>query len=268
MEKGRLLGKGVTAEVYEWGPDKILKLYFDKHIALDQINHESNIGHLVYESGIHTPAVYETAEVDGRKGIIFERIYGKTLNEQLLEEPWNLYYYIKQMVVLQHKIHKFSAQGLPTQMQRFSYTIKLSSFILGYRVKRILDYMESLPDGNSICHGDLYVSNIIVSGKELVPIDWNGAYKGNPLSDVARTGIMTCSPAVPVGYPDAFVMILYYPKLTTYWVYLNEYMKLAKVRYEDIDAWMLPVAAARLKDNIPGEGNWLMDIIDKHLEQI
>ncbi len=268
MEKGTLLGKGVTSEVYMWGQDKVLKLYFDKHITLDQINHESNIGHLVYESGIRTPAVYETVEVDGRKGIIFERIYGKTVNEQLLEEPWNLYYYIKKMVALQHKIHNFSTHGLPTQQERFSYTIKLSSHILGYRVKRILDYVESLPDGNSICHGDLYVSNIIVSGKELVPIDWNGAYKGNPLGDVARTGIMTCSPAVPKGYPDEYAMFLYYPKLTAYWFYLNEYMQLAKVSYEGIDAWLLPVAAARLKDNVPGERKWLTDIIDKRLEQL
>jgi uncharacterized protein (TIGR02172 family) len=266
MEKGKLLDSGVTAEVYEWGPDKILKLYFDKHSTGNQVDYESNIGRMVYESGIHSPAVYDTVEVDGRKGIIYERIYGKSVNEQLKKEPWSLYYYCRQMAVLQHNIHSFSANRLPTQLERFTYIIRISSFILGYRTKRILDYVESLPDGDSICHGDFYFSNIIVSGKKLVPVDWNGCYKGNPLSDVAISGIVFCSPVMPKGFPDDYAMFLYYPKWMAYWVYLNEYMKLAKAGYGDIDAWQLPVAAAKLKDRIPGEREWLMDIVDKRLE--
>ncbi len=268
MEKGKLLGSGVTAEVYEWGPDKIVKLYFDKYGNIDQINYDSNIGHMVHNSGINSPAVYNKVEVDGRQGIIYEKIPGKTVYEHLIKEPWSLYYYIQQMAALHHNIHSFSATGLPTQLEKFTYSIRISSYILGYRVRRILDYIESLPDGDSICHGDLYFCNIIISGRKFVPVDWNGAYKGNPLSDVVRSGIVTCSPAVPQGIPEEFSMFLCYPKWATYWAYVNEYIKLARVRYEDIDAWLLPVAAARLKDKIPLEKNWLMEIIDKRLEQL
>ena len=207
-------------------------------------------------------------KVNGRKGIIYQRIYGKSIIEHLATEPWKLYYYIQQTAVLHHNIHKFSTSGLPTQKERFTYTIRLSSYILGYKAKRILDYMESLPDGESICHGDLYFNNIIVSGEKLVPIDWNSAYMGNPLGDVARTCMIICSPAVPDGIPDAVAMLSYYPKWLAYWAYINEYMKLTKVKFEDIDAWMLPVAAAKLKDNIPGEEKWLMNIINKRLEQL
>jgi hypothetical protein len=59
-----------------------------------------------------------------------------------------------------------------------------------------------------------------------------------------------------------------YPRRMTYWSYLNEYMRVAKVKFEDIDAWMLPVAAAKLKDKVPGEEKWLMKIIDTRLEQL
>ncbi len=267
MNKGKLLGSGVTAEVYEWGEDKVLKLYFNKFSNDEWVNQEAKVGYLIHESGITSPAVFDKVEIDGRKGIVFQRIFGKSILEHLMIQPWELYYYVQQLAVLQHNIHKFSANGLPTQKEKFTYKIRASSCILRGRLKRILDYMESLPDGKSICHGDLHFNNIILSGNKLIPIDWNGAYTGNPLGDVARTCLIIRPPTFS-GVPDPMSMLSYYPKLLAYQVYVNEYMKLARVKYEDIDAWMLPVAASRLKDNIPGEKKWLMNIIDKRLAQL
>lgn len=267
MEKGKLLGKGTTAEVYEWGQDKIIKLFFNKY-SYDRINHEASVSRIVYESGVISPAVYDTVEVDGRKGIIYERIQGKPILEHLITMPWNSYYYLQKTVELQHNIHKFSAKDLPTQKERFTHTIGLSSEILGNRAQKIIDYMESLPDGESICHGDFYVNNILVSGKKLVPIDWAGTYKGNPLGDVARTGMIICSPAMLFEIPDVVTMLSSYPKTLFFWIYINEYIKRSKVRFADIDSWVLPVAAAKLKDHIPGEEKWLLDIINKRLEQL
>lgn len=267
MKKGKLLGSGVTAEVYEWGEDKVLKLYFNKYSNDDWVDHEAKVGYLVHESGIMSPAVFDKVEINGRKGIVFERIFGNSIIERLIIEPWELYNYVQQLAVLQYNIHKFSSNGLPTQKERFTSKIRASSSILRGRLKRILDYMESLPDGESICHGDLYFNNVILSGNKLVPIDWNSAYTGNPLGDVARTCLIIRPPNLS-GVPDPMNMLTYYPRLLAYQVYVNEYMKLAKAKYEDIDAWMLPVAASRLKDNIPGEKKWLMKLIDKRLAQL
>jgi len=268
MKIGRLLGTGLTAEVYEWGQGKIIKLYFNRFSTDKWVNHEAKIGHIVNKSGIISPAVYDKIEINGRKGIIYERIYGKSIAEHLLTAPWELFYFMKKIADLHYDIHKFSAQGLPTQKERFEYTIKLSSRILGYRVKRILDYIDSLPDGNSICHGDLNFCNVIISGKNLVPIDWNGAYSGNPLSDVARTSMIICSPAITFGIHPALSFFAHYLRQMTYKTYINEYMRLSKAKFEDIDAWVLPVAAAKLKDRIPGEKKWLMDIIDDRLKRL
>jgi hypothetical protein len=268
MEKGQLLGKGSTAEVYGWGQDKIIKLFFNKYSSDYRVNYEANVSRIVYESGVISPAVYDTVEVDGRKGIIYERIKGKPIIEHLITAPWNSYYYLQKTIELQHNIHKFSAKELPTQEERFTHAIGLSSWILGDRAKKIIDYMKGLPDGESICHGDFYMNNILVSGKKLVPIDWAGAYQGNPLGDVARTGMIISSPALPYEIPDPVTMLSNYPKKLFFWHYINEYMRRSKARFADIDSWVLPVAAAKLKDNVPGEEKWLLDIINKRFEQI
>lgn len=266
MKKGELIGKGMTAEVYEWGKDKVLKLYFEK-FSDDWIKCEAEIGTAVHEAGVPSPAVYDMIDVDGRRGIIFQRILGKSMLKQIQAEPWNLYNFAKQLAELQFSIHQCSANNLPSQEERFAIRIKSSSGILGSMEQRILDYIRSLPNGFSVCHGDLHFNNIIVSGNKLVPIDWTNAYQGNPLGDVARTCLMMTSPVKPPGTSYMIMMLSQYTKWLTYWTYLNEYMRLAHVSFEEIDAWILPTAAAKLRDKIPGEEKWLMDTINKRLKQ-
>ncbi len=267
MEKGKLLGKGMTAEVYKWGHDKVLKLYLDNYTE-EWIKREAGIGENVHKAGVPSPDVFDMVEIDGRKGILLQRIFGKTISNILESEPWTLYNYAQQMAGFHYRIHKCSTDGIPSQKERFEYTIKLSAGILGNKVKKVLDYIDRLPEGNSICHGDLYFSNIIVSGNKMSAIDWSSGYKGNPLGDVARTYLILNTPAVPPGISDIVAAMSIYPKWLACWIYMNEYMRIAKVKFEDIDAWMLPVAAARLKDKVPGEEKWLMKIINKRLKQL
>lgn len=265
MNKGDLLGRGKTAEVYKWGEDKVLKLYFP-YCEEEWINREIQITQKVHEAGVPSPAVFDEVEVDGRKGVVFQRIFGKTMMSALETEPWAFFDYVHQMIAFHYKIHKYSTEGIPSQKEKFTFSIKCSSKILGDKVKKILDYVDTLPEGSSICHGDLYLSNVLVSNSKLVAVDWSGGYRGNPLGDVARTCLIIDSPAVPPGIPCFMSNLNAYPRRLTYWKYLTEYMKLANVKFADIDAWMLPVAAAKLKDKIPGEDKWLMKIINKRLK--
>lgn len=265
MEKGELLGKGTTADVYKWGQDKVIKLYLES-FREEWIRREAIISRKVHEAGAPSPEVFDLVEVDGHKGIVFERVFGKTIINSLETEPWMLFNFAQQMAGLHYRIHSYSTDGIPSQKERFEYTISLSAEILGDKVKKILDYVDKLPDGNSICHGDLHFNNVIVSGNEMTAIDWNSCYKGDPSGDVARTYLIFTSPGIPPGYSDIVAAMSIYPKWLACWFYMNEYLKISKVRFENIDAWILPVAAAKLKDKIPGEEEWLMEIINMRLK--
>lgn len=267
MEKGALLGKGMTAEVFKWGSDKVLKLFFERY-GEERILYEAKIGDIVHQAVEPSPAVFDVIDVDGRKGILFQRVNGKTMSKQIEAKPWKLYCFAKQLAGLHFKIHECSAELLPSQKERLTFVIGRSSQRLGDKGKRILEYLESLPDGFSVCHGDLHFNNVIVSGKALVAVDWNSAYRGNPLGDVARTCLMMNSPVVNPGTPTEMVRLIQYIKWLTYLTYINEYMRLSKVKLESIEEWILPIAAAKLKDNPAKEEEWLMDIINKRLLQL
>jgi uncharacterized protein (TIGR02172 family) len=267
MNKGKLIGKGMTAEVFEWGKDKVLKLYFERYNDA-RVKSDAKIEYEVHQTGVASPEVFDVINLDNRIGIIYQRIYGKTIIKQMETEPWRLTSLASKTAELHFKIHNFSSNDLPTQKERLKTAIKDSSLLLGDKVKKILHYVDSLPGGSSLCHGDFHFSNIMVSDNNLVAIDWTHAYKGNPMGDIARTCLMINSPFIPPGAPNIMIMLSYPSRCLALWTYLNEYMKLSKIKLENIDAWTLPVAAARLREKIPGEDTWLMKIINSYIEQI
>lgn len=57
-------------------------------------------------------------------------------------------------------------------------------------------------------------------------------------------------------------------KKQLYSAYLREYIKLSGLKDENIRAWILPVAAARLKDGILGQEKWLLSIVDKEIKRL
>ncbi len=116
--------------------------------------------------------------------------------------------------------------------------------------------------------GDFHPDNILVSPNEAIVIDWFNAYSGNPLGDVARTCLIIRSPFMPKGTSDIIVKFSKIIKHLIYSVYLKEYVKLAKVNVKDIHAWILPMAAARLRDKIPGEEKWIRGIINSQLNKV
>ncbi len=54
--------------------------------------------------------------------------------------------------------------------------------------KKLFAVIESLPDGDRLCHGDLHPENVMVDEEgELMVIDWLTAGKGCLEADLART---------------------------------------------------------------------------------
>ena len=72
-ELGQLIGRGATAELYAWREDQVLKLFFPSwpRIAVEM---EVQAARVASEAAVPTPAVGEIVELDGRYGIVFERV--------------------------------------------------------------------------------------------------------------------------------------------------------------------------------------------------
>jgi hypothetical protein len=163
------------------------------------------------------------------------------------------------------RVHAHESADLPRQQDRLAGGISRSGKLLGDRVPRILAVLGSLPQGKTVCHGDFHADNILVDGTRAVPIDWTNACAGHPAADVARSLLMMRSPYLPPGLPAWMNMMANRMKRVLLDAYLDEYLKLSGMRISDVDRFMLPVAAARIREGIPGEQDWLLGMVDAAL---
>ncbi|MFC5468137.1 phosphotransferase family protein [Cohnella suwonensis] len=267
MEKGALIGKGMSAEVFEWGNHQVLKLYYDWYQP-DWVRYEAEIGMAIKEAGVPAPSVYEMLEEGGRRGLLYERIPGSSMFTMMQASPSSILKYAKEMARLHLSIHQCSTAKLPRQKDRLEQAIHEAKDILEEKKEIICNFLRTLPEGNWICHGDFHPDNILMTKNKSIAIDWTNANIGDPLCDVARTSLMFLSPFNPPGTPLVMTIPIRIAKRILNRVYLKEYCRLANIRFESINSWMLPVAAARLREKIPGEQKWLLNLIDNRLKQI
>src|SRR5258708_6907954 len=104
MNKGALIGKGMTAEVYEWGQDRTLKLYYD-WFQPEWIQREMDIAKDVNEAGVPSPSVFEMVEEGGRLGLIYERIMGPSMFAAMQSSPLKIVDCARKMAQLHYNIH-------------------------------------------------------------------------------------------------------------------------------------------------------------------
>ena len=84
---GKLIAQGRTADIHAWEDDQtVVKLYHD-WFQLDSIQQEAARTRAVQKLDFATPKVGELVQVNGRNGLIFERIYGENMLALLLEQP-------------------------------------------------------------------------------------------------------------------------------------------------------------------------------------
>ncbi|MFC7557920.1 phosphotransferase [Paenibacillus farraposensis] len=99
MRKGPIIGKGMTAEVYEWGTRQVLKLYYDGYQP-ERVRYEAEIGRAVKEAGVPAPGVYKMLQEEGRHGLLYERIPRVSMLVLIQSSPYRLLKYAKEMARL------------------------------------------------------------------------------------------------------------------------------------------------------------------------
>jgi uncharacterized protein (TIGR02172 family) len=255
LEKGQTLSdSGRTAQVRVWDNNRVLKL-FREGFTLSQVQKEERIARTVFEVGLPVPAVHGIVDVEGRYGIVFDRVDGPLMGEVVLTTPDELTRLTKLFAELHGKMHAITVPGLPSQRQKLASQIQSAQRLSDKARDAALSALTRLPEGNKLCHGDYHPGNILMSSRGPVVIDWVDATEGNPHSDVTRTLFL-----IQTADPDEVQDVKVARALD---VYLKRYREFQSLSHEQLDAWRLPVAAARLSERLTLiEENRLLSIVD------
>jgi aminoglycoside phosphotransferase (APT) family kinase protein len=263
MSKGAIVGEGRVAEVFAWEEGQVLKL-FRAWYPPEGVHYEARIARTVQATGLAVPAVGEVVQVDGRWGIVYGRVAGRSMLEHFTRKPWALARFARILAELHATMHARAAPGLPSLRRRLEGKIQNAAPLPAGLKAAALQALARLPDGNALCHGDFHPHNVLMSPQGPIVIDWPDATRGHPLADVARTCLLMRTGGLPSSAPRRGLIQVV--RATFRAVYLRRYFQLRPGSRELLAAWQVPVAAGRLEEGIVEEEEQLVALVKASLQ--
>lgn len=176
-----MLGKGNTAEIFDYGDGKVLKLFlpgYPKEYAMLEFQNATE----VFRLGLSVPKPYEMVVSKQRDGIVYEKAEGRTLAESLNEGREDKNIILRDFACLHRKWLSLHSGNV------LSYKVFLRTVVKEAADESLLTGIDVLPDGDCLLHGDFHPENILVTpDASPVVIDFMNVCRGPALYDIART---------------------------------------------------------------------------------
>ena len=184
-----LLAEGRTAEVFAYGDGRVLKLDRPEWNGLSVF--EEGVLTALADAGLPVARPHGTATVDGRSGVILDRIDGPSLLQVVTAAgPEEVDRLAGHFVALQLRCNRTTVAGLPDLVPRLHSEIEGSVPDVGLRTD-LLALLGRLDDGQrNVCHFDFHPSNVLVGPDGWVVIDWLTVAAGPSEADLARTLVL------------------------------------------------------------------------------
>jgi aminoglycoside phosphotransferase (APT) family kinase protein len=235
-----------------------------------RLDREATAMRAAFACGVPAPRVEGSITVDGRPGLLIERVDGPDLITLFGRRPWLVPRLIRRVGSLHAQMHGAVA---PTELDDLRERIRrriddvpdaiLPSKLADFARRRL----DGLPDGDRLLHGDFHPGNVLLGSDGPRIIDWTATARGAPAADVARTCLM-----LSVGEPDPSMPTLvrrvemFGRRTITKW-YLRAYRRAAPMDDDSVRAWLPVRAAERFAEGIVGEYPRLMALLDAASEK-
>jgi serine/threonine protein kinase len=238
---------GRTAEVFAVGDDQILKLLkpgFDSRMLSVEFAKTA----AVHAASGLAPEVSGLVEVDGRPGVLFERIFGASMLDLIMSSQDEAANHAVAFAYLHGEILNVSTiKDLPGVKEFMADKIDRADLPLAQRTVA-KDHMMGLSDGDATLHGDYHPGNILVTPDGSKVIDWGEASRGDAAADIARTMVLLTPESAAIVVPHPGSIAAFISEFAN--AYLKRCLQVTSATIETVAAWRLPVVAARLSEGI------------------
>ena len=258
-----LLAQGREAEVFLRPDGSVLKL-----LRLPEWNHlverEATALNALRAHGVRAPEVLGTTMVDGRAGLVMERLEGTDLLSELSDNPLLIHRVATVMAAVHAQMHEVEAPpSLPDLHGDLRARIERAADLPPRLAGIALDLLDQLPRGNRLCHGDFHPGNILGPWDRPAVIDWGNATSGNPVADVARTELLQRVGEPPPGSSRRIRVLAPIGGRLMARLYRTQYRRHRPVDAGSLRQWEIVWAAARIAERIEGEYRSLFAFMER-----
>jgi aminoglycoside phosphotransferase (APT) family kinase protein len=176
---GQKIGEGAFSEAYAWAPGQVVKL-FKPGVSRWMPWFEVRMLRAVLGAGVPVPEVFGELTLDGRFGIVLQRLDGPTLLQLTRTGAVTFERAGAIIAALAMSVHKTPPP--PEVISVRDYMENELGDDDGKIPKRIatdvLALIDRLPPGDGLCHCDLSPGNVIMTAEGPKLVDWSGARRG------------------------------------------------------------------------------------------
>lgn len=189
LEDLELIGQGANGAVYRIDREQIVKV-FQKTTPMEEIERERSLAQEALIAGLPTAISYSVVKVDGCYGIVFELIDSESLSRVLSSRPGDYDRFTDEYVRLYKTIHETKATGdeFPSIKQIYYDAIEACrDYYTADELEKLHALVASVPDADTLIHGDYHPNNIMVQDEKLLLIDMGDMSRGHIIFDFLAT---------------------------------------------------------------------------------
>ena len=247
---GERLGAGRFSEVFVWGPESVVKLFYPGYPP-EEIVREMQQARIARDAGLPTPDVLGLVALQGRNGIEFERVHGPTVYDLIRAAAQPMAELARAFFDLQHQTYRIAIRGLEPLGPGLINGVANARGVLWSHRHQAIDVIRT-----AVCpipvHGDFHPLNVIMSSSGMVVIDWATAGTCDAALDLTRTMLL-----LKYSRPEQVERKARSEFLAAY----SAYCRLAwSGRMEHLLRWQVPAVLLRLVElESPASPGWAVE---------
>ena len=182
---GEKIGEGAFSEAYAWAPGQVVKL-FKPGVSRWLPWFEVRMIRAVLAAGVPVPEVFGELTLDGRFGIVLQRLDGPTLLQLSRTGAATFEQAGAIIAALAMSVHKTPPPPEVLSLRDYmDGSLRLDDGKLPKHIATdVLALIDRLAPGDGLCHCDLSPGNVIMTAEGPKLVDWAGAMRAPAALDL------------------------------------------------------------------------------------
>ena len=187
IEGCEVIGRGANGTVYRIDQDTVVKVYRSPD-CLPDVQRERELARKAFVLGIPPAIPYDVVRVGESYGSVFELLNSRSFSKLIAADPAGMDHYVGLYVELMRKMHSTHVKaGEMPEMK--AVALDWANFLLDYlppeQGRKLVSLVESVPDRDTMLHGDYHTNNIVMQNDEVLLLDMDTLCVGHPIFELA-----------------------------------------------------------------------------------